>query len=184
MSGNEYEPSQPIPDESDILAAKPCDLDCCGIPPRPTEPHLLKFWEKLVSRPFHKGPKVHELVIVPLRTQPPDNLESILNWSGAVVFPPQPKRRTVAVAQWIVPEVSHPSPPALFTEEDAPKTLVWVGLDGHNGRLPKISCPQIGTFHTPDAKPKDQHYAWICWWHHLSPQQNQTISRIDDLKIC
>jgi len=105
-----------------------------------------------------------------------------LNWSGTLVSPPQPKRITLAVAGWIVPEVSHPSPPALFTAEDAPKTLIWVGIDGHNGRLPKISLPQIGTFHTPDeTTPKERHFAWLLWWHHSDKPQE--IRRIWNLEI-
>jgi hypothetical protein len=59
-----------------------------------------------------------------------------------------------------------------------------VGLDGHNGRLPKISCPQIGTFHTPDAPPDRQHFAWLYWWHHVpKPQTPPEISRIRNLPI-
>ena len=179
-----YETYESVPDGYDLLAAKACDLDCFGIPPRPTEPHLLKFWEKLVSQPFH-GERAQPDILAAdpgWQSQPPGNLESSLNWSGTVVFPPRPKRMTFAVAGWIVPKVSHPYPPALFTHEDAPKTLIWVGLDGHNGRLPKISCPQIGTFHTPDGPPKDQHFAWFFWWYHTEPEKE--IIRIKNLEIC
>jgi len=35
-------------------------------------------------------------------------------------------RFILAVASWVVPAVSRPSAPALFTFEDAPKTLIWV----------------------------------------------------------
>jgi hypothetical protein len=173
-----------VPEGSDLLAAKACEPDSFCIPPTPTEPHLLKFWEKLVSSPFHGRKAETEappIASVRWHTQPPTSLESSLNWSGAVVFPPRPQRMTIAVAGWTVPEVTHPFPPALFTEEDAPKTLVWVGLDGHNGRLPKISCPQIGTFHTPDALPEDQHFAWFYWWYQTTKQLK--ILRITNLQI-
>lgn len=178
-----YETYESVPDGYDLLAAKACELDCFGIPPPPTEPHLLKFWKRLVSAPFHgRRAEAHRLAVSQRwQTRPPNNLESSLNWSGAVVFPPRPKRMTIAVAGWIVPEVSHPSLPALFTEEDAPKTLVWVGLDGHNGRLPKISCPQIGTFHTPDGPAKDQHFAWFYWWYPETTERE--IRRITNLQI-
>jgi hypothetical protein len=107
-----------------------------------------------------------------------------LNWSGAVISPPWPKRITLAVAGWIVPEVSHPPLPALFTQADAPKTLIWVGLDGHNGRLPKISLPQIGTFHTPDATGENRHFAWLYWWYHVpKPKNPPEISKILNLQI-
>jgi hypothetical protein len=188
MSKDDYETFPDVPVEFDPLTAKPCELDHYGIPPKPEEPSLLRFWDKLFSKPFHgRRTKLRppQIADVTWQTQPPYNLESSLNWSGAVVFPPQPKRMTTAVAGWIVPEVSHPSVPALFTQEDAPKTLVWVGLDGHNGRLPKISCPQVGTFHTPDGLPKDQHFAWMYWWrHHSPPDPNQKIFRIYNLEIC
>jgi Peptidase A4 family len=178
-----YETYESVPEGYDLLAAKACELDCFGIPPRPTEPHLLKFWEKLVSKPFHgrKAKTGQLLASEGWQTQPPSDLESSLNWSGAMVFPPRPRRITMAVAGWIAPEVRNPSLPALFAEEDAPKTLVWVGLDGHNGRLPKISCPQIGTFHTPDVTARYQHFAWFYWWYH-DPKELQ-IARITNLEI-
>lgn len=183
MSEDErYENYESVPDGYDLLAAKACELDRFGIPPRPTEPHLLEFWKKLVSDPFCQQRVEKDAHFVrEWQTRPPDNLESSLNWSGAVVFPPRPKRMTMAVAGWTVPEVSHPSPPALFTEDDAPKTLIWVGLDGHNGRLPKMSLPQIGTFHTPNGAAKDQHFAWFYWWYQATEQRE--IVRIKNLDI-
>ncbi|MHB8269665.1 G1 family glutamic endopeptidase [Bradyrhizobium sp.] len=177
-----YETYQAVPAGYNLLDAPQRELDLYGIPPRPdssAEEQFFRFWKKLVSPPFRKiDPGLHILDNI-FTTQPPNNLESSLNWSGAVVSPPWPKRITLAVAGWIVPKVSHPSTPALFTDKDEPKTLVWVGLDGHNGRLPRISLPQIGTFHTPDGLSKNQHYAWSSWWHH-SPQ---SVSRIDNLEI-
>jgi Peptidase A4 family len=185
MSENDrYETYQAVPAEYNLLEAPQRELDLYGIPPRPdssAERQLHDFWIKLVSPPFQKIDPGAQILDIPVQTQPPNNLESSLNWSGAVVSPPWPKRITLAVAGWIVPDVSRPSTPALFTQEDAPKTLVWVGLDGHNGRLPKISLPQIGTFHTPDGSSDDQHFAWSCWWHHSS--QQQTVSRITNFKF-
>jgi Peptidase A4 family len=180
---NCYETYQAVPSGYNLLAAPQRELDLYGIPPRPdsaADEQFFRFWKKLVSPPFHKKDPGLHIFDNTFQTQPPNNLESSLNWSGAVVYPPRPKRITLAVAGWTVPKVSHPSTPALFTEADAPKTLVWVGLDGHNGRLPRISCPQIGTFHTPDGS-KDQHYAWSSWWYHSS--KPQSISRIDNLQI-
>ncbi|MGY3586971.1 G1 family glutamic endopeptidase [Bradyrhizobium sp. USDA 4350] len=166
------------------LNAPQRELDLYGIPPRPDSSagqQLHDFWIKLVSPPFQRRDPVFNIVDIPFQTQPPNNLESSLNWSGAVVSPPWPKRITLAVAGWIAPEVCHPSTPALFTQEDAPKTLVWVGLDGHNGRLPKISLPQIGTYHTPDGPRENQHWAWWSWWHHSS--KPQTVSRISNFEF-
>jgi Peptidase A4 family len=62
--------------------------------------------------------------------------------------------------------------------------LVWVGLDGHNGRLPKISLPQIGTGHwLGGPHPHDDpppHFAWWYWWHHHS---KGTVTEIVDFEI-
>lgn len=157
-----------------LLEAPQEVLDLFGIPPKPDGPQgqFHEFWKKLVSPPFELRTPQFSMLDITVQTQPP----SSLNWSGAVVSPPWPKRITLAVARWIAPEVSHPSTPALFTEADAPKTLVWVGLDGRNGRLPKVSLPQIGTYHTPDGSPENQHWAWWSWWHH-SPVP-KPVSRI------
>jgi hypothetical protein len=187
---SEYDDYESYPDAAkpppeNLRDAPQWVLDRYGFPPKPDGPadeQYAKFWNKLVSPPIHPCPvKFDRDIGPPVQTQPPANLESSLNWSGALVSPPQPKRITLAVAGWIVPEVSHPSPPALFTQADVPRTLIWVGLDGHNGRLPKISLPQIGTFHEPDAAPKDQHFAWLLWWRHSD--RVQEIQRIKNLEI-
>jgi hypothetical protein len=182
MSENDrYETFGALPTGYDFLNAKPSDLDLYGIPPKPAQPQLLTFWHKLVSPPFRKIDPASSLSGVIFQTRPPNNLESSLNWSGTVVSPPRPKQMVLAVAGWTVPRVSHPTPPPLFIEEDAPKTLVWVGLNGHNARLPRVSLPQIGTLHEPDAEPKDQHYAWTYWWYHSD--RPKPVSRITGLKI-
>lgn len=184
MSENDrYETYESIPAGYNLLDASPGELDLFGIPQRPdifAEPRLFEFWRRLVSPPFRPRPPRFGLFGVPFQTNPPTTLESSLNWSGGVVSPPSPKRMVLAVAGWTVPKVSYAAAPALFTHEDAPKTLVWVGLDGHNGRLPKISLPQIGTFHTPDGPPETQHFAWWYWWHQ-SP--SDMISKILDFRI-
>lgn len=86
----------------------------------------------------------------------------MLNWSGALVPAPRPKRFVFASAGWRAPSVSRPSAAALSTHSDDPRSLVWVGFDGHNGALPDVSLPQIGTGHWPDHNP--QHFAWWEWW--------------------
>jgi hypothetical protein len=186
-----YANYEAVPAGHNPLDAKPGELDLRGIPPMPDgaadEPYA-KFWHKLVSPPFNALPAElghpHPVRGERWQTQLPTNLESSLNWSGAIISPPWPNRITLAVAGWIVPEVSHPSPPPLFIPSDAPKTLIWVGLDGHNGRLPKISCPQIGTFHTPDGPVEDRHFAWLYWWYHVpKPETPPDISKILNLKI-
>jgi hypothetical protein len=173
-----------IPPGYNLLDAPPGDLDLYGIPQRPdaiAEPGLFAFWKKLVSPPFRLiEPDDHGFVGPPFQTQPPATFESSLNWSGAVVSPPPSKRFIFAVAGWIVPEVARPSAPALFTHEDVPKSLIWVGLDGHNGRLPKMSLPQIGTAHRPDGPPGQRHFAWWYWWYHGSDKE---VAPISNLKI-
>jgi hypothetical protein len=173
-----------IPVVCNLLDAPPGDLDLYGIPQRPdriAEPGLFAFWNKLVSPPFRLikpgPPDFHGPLF---QTQPPSTLESSLNWSGAVVFPPPPKRFIFAAAGWTVPEVALPSAPALFTYKNEPKSLIWVGLDGHNGRLPKMSLPQIGTAHRPEGPPGDRHFAWWYWWYHGSKEK---VARISNLKI-
>jgi Peptidase A4 family len=166
---NDYETYECVPAGFNPLDAPPGDLDRYGIPQKPdplAEPRLFAFWKKLVSPPFHPRPPSFKDSDSPFRTAPPSTLESSLNWSGAVVSPSRPKRFVLVVAGWTVPEVSRPSASALFTDSDHPKALIWVGLDGHNGRLPKISLPQIGTFHRPDGPADRQRFAWFYWWHH------------------
>ena len=177
-----YETFEAVPERYNFLDAKASDLDRYGIPQKPGEPQLLEFWKKLVSPPFRILKPQFNMFGVFFQTRPPNNLESSLNWSGTVVSPPRPKRIILATAGWTMPVVTHSAPPPLFIEEDAPKTLVWVGLDGHNGKLPKISLPQIGTFHTPDGPPENQHFAWSCWWY--NSEKPQPVSRITNLKIC
>jgi hypothetical protein len=172
-----------IPAGCNLLDAPPGDLDLYGIPQRPdalAETLLFAFWKKLVSPPFHPIAPGDDLVGPPFQTQPPTTLESSLNWSGAVVSPPQPKRFVFAAAGWIAPEVARPSAPALFTHSDDPKSLIWVGLDGHNGRLPKMSLPQIGTAHRPGGPPEERHFAWLYWWYHGSKDK---VRPIRNLKI-
>jgi hypothetical protein len=152
-----------------------------GIPPRPdttAEPSLFEFWKKLVSPPFSsRRPtfiSIEALTTSSTETiaQPPKRrrkqkmpsrgkVEWKWNWSGAIVSPPWPKRIVFATAEWVAPNVSLPSAQALFTHENIPKSLVWVGLDGDNGKLPKISLPQIGTAHWVRGTP---HFAWWDWW--------------------
>src|SRR3954464_3733362 len=81
MSENDhYATYEPVPEGYDLLAAKACELDCFGIPPRPTEPQLLKFWKKLVSPPFHAERAEPDTAAAapPWHSQPPNNLESSL----------------------------------------------------------------------------------------------------------
>jgi hypothetical protein len=185
MSENvRYEIYKEVPAGCNLLDAPPGELDLYGIPQKPdasVEPRLFEFWNILLSPPFYPKTPTFTFVGVPFQTQPPSTLESNLNWSGAVVSPPWPQRMVFAAAGWIAPKVKRPSAPALFTHSDDPKSLVWVGLDGHNGRLPKISLPQIGTFHRPDSwEPGPRHFAWWSWWHH---DWNERITAIDDFDI-
>src|SRR4051812_5612114 len=97
MSENDrYESYEPVPAGYDPLNAHQRELDLYGIPPRPdssTHRRLYDFWVKLVSHPF--VPACAELARFSgerARTQPPHGLESSLNWSGAVIYPPRPKR--------------------------------------------------------------------------------------------
>jgi|EndMetStandDraft_8_1072994.scaffolds.fasta_scaffold180164_2 hypothetical protein len=182
MSENDcYETYQCVPADFDLLNAPPGDLDLFGIPHRDlfADPRLFEFWKTLISPPFFPQQARFNFHSFDFGIRPPSTLESSMNWSGGVISPPHPKRFILAVASWVVPAVSRPSAPALFTFEDAPKTLIWVGLDGHNGRLPKISLPQIGTFHRPDGPPDRQHYAWWYWWHHT----HDPIAEILDFEV-
>ncbi|MEQ1647160.1 MAG: G1 family glutamic endopeptidase [Hyphomicrobiaceae bacterium] len=176
----------------DLLAATPAQLDKYGIPQRPDAaagPHLYDFWKKLVSPRFSaKRPTFSsslspvvmglregrmETKVVPSRR---GTLESSLNWSGAVISPPFPKRIVFAVGSWKVPNVTQPSEPALFTHSNDAKSLVWVGIDGHNGRLRTASLPQIGTAQSPDG----ENFAWWFWW---SKSSDGPVLKIDDFPI-
>jgi hypothetical protein len=155
------------PPQFDLLNTTPDKLDLYGIPQKPdatAEPSLFGFWKKLVSLPFQARRPTFASIDAPSHG---GALESMLNWSGALVSPPWPKRVVLAAAGWHVPHVSQPSLPALFTSSNDPRSLIWVGLDGHNGMLPNISLPQIGTGHWPNRKP--QHFAWWEWWRNSPP---------------
>lgn len=181
-----------VPPGYDLLSAPLDQLDKFGIPQKPdatAEPRLYEFWEKLVSLPFlARRPtfsESHSPTLMELRDRRREaktvpsrggTLESSLNWSGAVVAPPWPKRIVLVAGGWKAPEVRQPSVPALFTHSHNAKSLVWVGIDGHNGKLPKASLPQIGTAHSPGGK----HSAWWDWWSHSS---EGAIKTIDDFPI-
>jgi Peptidase A4 family len=186
-----HETYEEVPGAYNLLDAPPEILDRYGIPQKPdpvAEPSLYAFWKKLVSPPFSATRPTFgnaesvfriersESTVEPSRG---GTLESSLNWSGALLSPPRPRRFVLATAGWIAPKVSAPSAEALFTDSNVPKSLVWVGLDGHNARLPKTSLPQIGTAHwLLDGQP--QHFAWYGWWRH---SKNDPVTRIDGFTI-
>ena len=166
-----------VPHGLNLLDASRDQLDRYGIPQKPAEPSLFEFWKKLVSPHFSaKRPTFSSL-------DPPligDALQSMFNWSGALIPTPWPKRFILAAAGWIAPDVRLPSAKALFTPSDEHKSLIWVGLDGHNGMLPNISLPQIGTAHQPGG----EHFAWWDWWRKLPDASPKTkVTRIDDFAI-
>jgi hypothetical protein len=184
MSENvRFELYKEVPAGCNLLDASPEKLDLYGIPRRPdtgTEQRLSKFWIKLFSQPFRSRLPQFKSDGPTFGANPTGALESNLNWSGAVVSPPWPKRIVFAAASWIAPKVRRPSAPALFTHSDDPKSSVWVGLDGYNGRLPKISLPQIGTAHRPEDCPAaGRHFAWWCWWRHSSRERVTEIAEFE-----
>lgn len=177
-----------VPKRFNLLTAKPDELDLYGIPQKPdatTEPSLFAFWKKLVSPPFSARRPTFKS-IDPRSAGGP--LESMLNWSGGLVSAPLSKRIVFAAGGWIAPSVSLPSAPALFTDSDDPKSLVWVGLDGRDGTLPNISLPQIGTGHWPGHE-QHEHFAWWEWWRGPSPEaaltepSREEITRIANFPI-
>ena len=176
------------------LNATPDELYRYGIPQRPdadTEPGLFAFWNDLVSPGFS--------AVRPTFSSPPSSggpLDSMLNWSGALIPTPWPKRIFLAAAEWKAPKVSLPSAAALSTPSGEHKALIWVGLDGRNGMSPRISLPQIGTGHQigTDAKSGVSHFAWWDWWRNRPDDpperrtlpdgsQNGKITQIDNLPV-
>ncbi len=175
-----------VPAGFNLLDAAPDKLDLYGIPQKPdtiAEPRLFEFWQRLVSSPFTARQPTFSSIDPPSLGGP---LESLLNWSGALISSPSPKRIVFAAAGWNAPNVSLPSAPALFTPLNDPRSLLWVGLDGQDGVLPNISLPQIGTGHWPNHKP--QHFAWWEWWRNSASDgatktPQQAITLIDNLPI-
>src|SRR5262245_85800 len=105
-----YETYEEVPDGYNLLDAPPEKLDCYGIPQKPdaiAEPRLFEFWKKLFSKPFFaKRPTFTSIDPPSERMFEPSRgrtLESSLNWSGALVSPPWPKRMVLATAGWIAP---------------------------------------------------------------------------------
>jgi hypothetical protein len=174
-----------VPDGFNLLDATPDQLDLYGIPQKPdakTEPRLYEFWRRLISSPFKARQPTFSSIDPSAQGGP---LESLLNWSGALIHTLPPERIVFAAGGWNVPNVSQPSVPALFTPSNDPRALLWVGLDGHEGALPNISLPQIGTAHWLNHKP--EHFAWWEWWRNSSanaaPGPLQAITVIDNLPI-
>jgi hypothetical protein len=196
IDNGRYSTYEPVPSGYDLVNATPERLDYYGIPERPdpsTTLGLAEFWTKLVSAPFSSRRPTFSNSLSPslmqLRTTRLESsndagvipsqrgtLESNLNWSGGVMSPPWPKRIVFAVGGWEVPAVTQPAAPALFTHANDPRTLIWVGIDGHNGRLPKVSLPQIGTAHAPGAAS----FAWWYWWSHGS---QDAVLKIDGFVV-
>jgi Peptidase A4 family len=184
-------------------------------PDADTEPRLRAFWNKLISPPFHaKRPTFSNRYRAPhtephpeqpseahthvLRTLMRENTrdcdlflsrggttQSSLNWSGAIISPQWPKRFILATAGWKAPAVREVSMRPINTYPDDSKVLVWVGLDGYNGRLPRISLPQIGTAHFSDGT----HFAWWDWWCNppkeaaTNCQSKRAITTIEDFEV-
>jgi len=174
-----------VPDGFNLLEATPDQLDLYGIPQKPdtkTEARLYEFWRRLISSPFKARQPTFSSIDRSARGGP---LESLLNWSGALIRSLPPERIIFATGGWNAPKVRQPSIPALFTPSSDPRALLWVGLDGHDGDLPNISLPQIGTAHWLNHKP--EHFAWWEWWRNSSanavPGPLQAITVIDNLPI-
>ena len=182
-------------------------------PDSDTEPGLYEFWRRLVSPPFHaKRPTFHSVYRPPRKklhpgrpkksqTYGPQSLmgeglrdcdffwscggtsQSSLNWSGAIISPPWPKRFILVTAGWKAPKVRAALPSPMNAYKDHPKALVWVGLDGANGAVPGISLPQIGTAHFCNGK----HFAWWAWWCNPltpdKPQPGSAITMIKDFEV-
>lgn len=193
MSENEhYSLYEEVPHGFNLLTASSDKLLAYGIPRKPdaeTEPRLFEFWKRLVSSteaaPFSAKRPTFRSIHPPSLGSP---LRSMLNWSGALVSTPWPQRLYFAAAGWTAPKVSLPSMPGHFTHSDDPKSLVWVGLDGQNGMLPRTSLPQIGTAHWPGSDP--EHFAWWDWWHKPSEAEElnkhaprQAITVINNLPV-
>ena len=193
---DDYSVYDVVPTGYNLLKARPEELDRYGIPPRPDEPRLFEFWEKLVSPPFSSKQPTFRFANMasspkkaltappskPSRTQTTPSrcgtVEWKWNWSGAIACTLWPKRIVFATAGWVVPNVSAPSAQALFTPKNPdPKSLAWVGLDGDNGSLPKISLPQIGTAHWLGGPS----FAWWDWWRKKSSPK--PVRQIDDFAI-
>ncbi|MEZ5815565.1 MAG: G1 family glutamic endopeptidase [Hyphomicrobiaceae bacterium] len=176
-------------DQLDLLSADGAVLAEYGIPPRPDQrlsPRLFAFWRKLVSRPFQflvpefpRAPEMEGLhplaahMIRPGHGLRPSfsvrgHRESSRNWSGAYITPYRPYRFNMMVGSWIVPAIE---PPATLPEGACGgifRSSAWIGIDGHRGRYPKASLPQIGTRHdiVPAEGPAPSYGAWIQWWKH------------------
>src|SRR4051812_45489248 len=115
-----------VPRGFNLLDATQEELYDFGIPQKPdaiNEPSLFAFWEKLVRPPFvARQPTFRDL------DSSGGPLESMLNWSGALIPAPWPQRFVFAAAGWTAPNVSMPPAQPVDTPSDRHKALVWVGL--------------------------------------------------------
>lgn len=202
LDNYEHVTYESVPAGFNLLDASHDDLDRYGIPEKPdavAEPRLFEFWKKLVSEPFSSRPptfsdaetlnyasqalakgstgRTSSPRTVPERPAR-GTVDWSSNWSGAIVYPPFPRRFLFATAGWVVPHVSAPSETALYTDANVPKAMVWVGTDGYHGMRPRISLPQIGTAHWLEGP--FQNFAWWDWWCHPS---RSAVKRIDNFAI-
>jgi hypothetical protein len=90
------------------------------------------------------------------------------NWSGAYITPIRPRRFSIMVGRWFVPTVKLPRTlPIVDGHPERLRNSAWIGFDGHRGRYPLASMPQMGTNHflkNAGGTITTEYGAWWQWW--------------------
>jgi len=158
------------------LIARPEDLACYGIPPKPDpdqQPALTRFWTEMYSPPLvFVAPPSLEADLPHIRIArfvAPPSLEAALpririareasrNWSGAYITPRNGQQFTEVHATWEIPRVTAP---AYMSGSAEYRSSIWIGLDGQRHYFDS-SLPQLGTGQFVNASPP--FHAWCQWW--------------------
>ena len=141
-----------------------------------------QFWKKLVSPPFSASAAD---VRAARSVHPWDSVRTsnrCLNWSGAVISPPWPKRIILAVAGWIAPKVSHAVRAGTFHARGRIQNR-WYGWAStatmagcRKFRFLKSALPPA------TARSEPQHFAWWDWWHHSPDGAEDRSRRLGELR--
>jgi hypothetical protein len=156
---NEWVHFFPQPPEGfNPLTARPEELVCYGIPPKPNpdqQPALTRFWTEMYSPPLaFVAPPSLEVDLPRIRIA----REVSRNWSGAYITPRNGQQFTEVHTAWEIPRVTAP---AYMSGSAEYHSSIWIGLDGQRHYFDSF-LPQLGTGQFVNA-PAPAPLCWLCW---------------------
>lgn len=145
----------------DPLTASAEDLAQAGLPPRPTDPHLLARYQRFFTKTKNKFHYIEPTFRVdPTKSTHANKgagMETDDNWSGGVVYSPDGQSFKWVEGDWVVPSV-YPT-----AQNEWQYCASWVGIDGDgSGDVCQAGmiCAvyQSGSFITRSC------YPWHAWF--------------------